>query len=248
MKWWIIVLSVFIVVLGICWLVGFPVVQIFVTPIPTNISYNFVQDTFLLQMPNGYPSVVKQQSFVRGPGANMVEVQTDNHEVCISELEFFLPVSVTREKHTLQIGFVNLKPPRALAGILNYYSKRKMYDLTCVCIDKDSGKLTQSEIKTNAGHLPTETPMILQLLFTHGNKTLDLSLLTSQRKPVLSVGVDLPQWPNFDYGAFLLESDFCATKYSVNSASLDAVSEIKAKTRLSVTYEETDYPIFGMVL
>lgn len=243
MKWSILLLLLlfFTLCLGVWWF-------IVSRPTPTSVFYDFHQDHFLLPMPNGYPSVCKQHSFVRGPGANMVEVQTDNYEVCISELEFFLPTDIKREKHTLQIGFVNLKPPRALAGILNYFPKRKMYDLTCVCIDKDSGKLTQSEIKTNAGHLPTNTPMILQLLFKHGNKTLDLSLLTSQRKSVLSVGVDLPQWPNFDYGAFLLESDFCATKYSVNGVSLDAVSEIKVTTRLSVTYEEIDYPIFGMVL
>jgi len=248
MKWWIILVFIFFLFLFWFWISSNPVVFLFVTPVPSEISYNFLHDSFSESMPNGSPGLLRKDHFVTGSGANMVAVRADSTQGSVSELEFFLPKNPKNEKHTIQMGFMNFEPTTALAGILNYYPKLQKYDITCVYADKSTGEVTQSELRTHKGELPIETPMIFQLVM---NKVIDVNLLTHNRQLVLSAGLELPHVANFGHAALALQSDFCGTKYSVNGRSRLTSRDItrlnsRDITRLSVTYEETDFELFGM--
>jgi len=241
MKWWIILVFILFFVIWVC--MSFPFFRNNAIPIPSQISLNFQYDSFDIPMPNGHPTLTKQDSYITGSGSNIIAVHTDPDLTSISELEFFLPRDRSNDKHMIQMGFINLDPLQSLAGVLNYYPKMKKYDLTCVFADKIAGQLTQSEIRTNRGDLPLDTPMILQLIIRNLS-IVDFHFLTGNRQPVLSVGLELTNVPTFSHAALGIQSTFCSRQYSVKG--IPNTIRNSERTHLSVTYEETDFEIFGM--
>jgi hypothetical protein len=241
MKWWIILVFILFFVIWSC--ASFPFFRNNAIPIPSHISLNFQHDSFDIPMPNGHPSLTKQDSYITGSGANIIAVETDPNLTSMSELEFFLPTNKSNEKHTIQMGFINLEPLQSLAGILNYDPNMKKYDLTCVFADKVAGELTQSETRTNRGDLPSNTTMILQLIIRNMS-IVDVHFLTENRRPVLSVGLELTNLPSFHHAALGIQSTFCSRQYSVKGTPNSFGNT--DRTRLFVTYEETDFQIFGM--